>query len=110
MTGIGEQHFRKENISPQYLWNDRFHYQRHIDQERVRNILKKKMKSQKDRRIIAARRMDGTYWIINGQHHNEAYLRAGIDKVKVWVFDSTGWGTEATIFNYFQKQQMKIVK
>lgn len=107
LTRIEPDKLRKERISPQYLGNDRFHYQRHLEQDRVRGIIAKKMKSQKERRIIVAKRPDHTYWIINGQHHNEAYMRAGISEVKIWVFDSTGWGNEALVFNYFQKAQAK---
>lgn len=99
--------FRLEKINPQYLNNDHTHYQRFRIEKRVKEILDKSEHEDKSpaHLRIAGLRSDGTYWLINGQHHTEASVRLEIPSLEYKVFDSLGWEHERDVFTRFQKWQ-----
>ena len=98
---------RFEAIHPQLLNNDHLHYQRFRIEKRVLELVAKLKHSQdQDHSAIAAQRPDGSYWVINGQHHTEAVVRLEWDLCEFMIFDSTGWEHEKEIFNNFQHWQL----
>lgn len=101
---LEDESMRVEAIDPQLLNNDRAHYQRNRIEERVEEKLKH-YHAWKEKHCVVAQREDGTYWIINGQHHADAAMRLGATSVPCFVFNSTGWKFEAQVFKKFQDWQ-----
>jgi hypothetical protein len=88
-------------LDPQWLNNDHVHYQRDLDIARSGAYTKKELKG---RTALVAYHPDGTYWVIDGQHHTAAAVRLGIDLVGCWVYNSTGWKMDKEVFNAFQER------
>ena len=95
---------RIEQLDPQLLNNDRMHYQRNRIEEKVLHIMKH-FDAEKEKHAVIAKRTDGTYWVINGQHHSERRIRLGITSFPCFVFDSKNVEHECEIFTKFQKWQ-----
>jgi hypothetical protein len=100
--------FRVENINPQYMNNDHTHYQRFRIETLVQEVLAKDEQTIHDELSASPKHMgivglrsDGTYWVINGQHHIEAEIRLGTPSLEYHVFDSLGWEHEKEIFDKF---------
>jgi len=98
---------RVEDLDPQLFNNDRMHYQRNRIESNVKRIMKK-YESDSAKHAIIAQREDGSYWVINGQHHSEAAIRLGITSVPCYVFDSNGFEHEREIFVKFQEWQKEL--
>lgn len=90
------------SLDPQWLCNDRVHYQRDLDQERVSKARRKAVRASQ---VLVSVHPDETYWVIDGQHHAEAALRFDFDLIDCWVFQSPGWERDREIFNEFQRGQ-----
>ncbi len=96
-------------LDPQLLNNDHQHYQRKRIESRVQEILFSSKPSSLP--IIAAeRKEDGSFWIINGQHHAEAYVRTNVQEVVVWIFTSDSFMNEMKVFSLFQQWQLSQVE
>ena len=89
-----------ETISPFWPNADHQRYQRPWTNAHVKEI--KKKKSFKEATPVLAKRDDGTYWVVDHQHHLEAMKRAGVDLVECFVFESAGPAYESRVFNSFQ--------
>jgi hypothetical protein len=99
--GLQADALRYESIDPQIPQNDRQHYQRHIDESRVQHSVAQGVAEIAQRIGLLGYRSDGSYWIIDGQHHTEAAIRLGITVLGYWVFDSIGPEYEKGVFNRF---------
>lgn len=93
------------DLDPQLLLNDHEHYQRYTIEEKVEGIMHALKHGHLMPTAFAAMREDGSYWLLDRQHHIEAAKRLGIKSVPVWVFNSTGWQQEAELFERFQELQ-----
>jgi len=95
------------SIDPNLVMNDHLHYQRNRIEEKVVHAMKHWGKTDYNSGILALR-PDGYYFSINGQHHSDAAVRLGVSSVDYYVFDSTGWEQEKTVFDLFQKLQTEL--
>jgi hypothetical protein len=92
-------------LDPQLLLNDHEHYQRYTIEAKVEAVMHKLKSGHPFPNAFAAMRQDGSYWLLDRQHHTEAAKRLGISAIPVWVFNSTGWQQEAELFERFQELQ-----
>jgi len=101
---IGVHNVRRITIDPNILNNDHQNYQRNRIEDKVLHHMKHWDKEDYNSGIVAMR-PDGSYWLINGQHHSDAAVRLGISVVQYYIFNSTDWTYEKGIFDLFQKLQ-----
>lgn len=92
-------------ISPQWIVADRRHYQRPLDEDRVRELLKRSEEELNERKPLVGLRSDELYYVLDGQHHVAAAQRKGMELIEVLCFPSTGWHHEQLMFSRFQHAQ-----
>jgi len=102
------QEFDVKDLEVLHLNNDRVHYQRAPIESNVQKHVEQMSKESLDSWTgIVAQRADGSYWLLNGQHHSEAAIRLGYKKLRFYIIPSDGPQHETLIFGMFQKFQEK---
>lgn len=78
-------------------------YQRPLDHDKVEHLTAEPKDRLAGRVGLLAHRPDGTYWVVDGQHHTAAAVKAGIRKLTYQCFDSTGEQMEARVYAAWQR-------
>lgn len=97
-------------VSPQLINHDHLHYQRPRIEEKVEKYVHK-IKEWEDQAYLKIapavlfKRIDGTLWSLDSQHHAEAAMRCGMDLIPALILESKNIEWEAKIFDKLQKWQ-----
>jgi hypothetical protein len=95
---IGVPALGSVRLDPQIPNVDRQHYQRDVDPNRIKKYRKEDRDKLAGRWGLLAHRPDGSYWVINGQHHTIAAIQEGVSSLPYRVFESTGWRMEERVY------------
>ncbi|HET9050418.1 MAG TPA: hypothetical protein VFO60_01870, partial [Candidatus Dormibacteraeota bacterium] len=97
--GLEPDAFVYTEVDPQLVNIDRLHYQRRLDEGRAEELVHGSRKKLRKHVGLIAERPDNTLWVVDGQHHTEAGVVAGVALMRFYKFASTGWQLEKDVFD-----------